>query len=279
MPEFTRALFLQALDEWGHYGAAFDRLPPAGQAGFLKEQGYASVQDLLAHVAVWWEEARGIIDDAVAQQASPARQYNFDDFNAAAVGRFQGTSETEFMGWYESQRQQMVAVVSALNDEQIKIRRVAGWLDGVVLEHLKEHCVDAPRFLTIDALRREWGDYVARFRLLTPEKQAVFLKKQGFARLQDLAAHIIAWWEHGMGAIESATNGDTGETQDVDAFNAEAVAKFGQLTEAEVLAKYEKTRLTLIALVETLPDEVLARRQVQSWLRSDVLKHHFEHPL
>jgi hypothetical protein len=131
MPEFTKALFLQALEEWGRYRAAFARLPTAEQAVFLKEQGYASARDLLAHVAVWWEEAEGIIDAAVTQKPRPARQYNFDEFNAAAVGRFKETSETEFMAWYESQRKQMVAVVSALSDEQLKIRRVYSWLDGV----------------------------------------------------------------------------------------------------------------------------------------------------
>jgi len=279
MPEFTRALFLQALDEWGHYRAAFARLPAAEQAVFLKEQGYASVRDLLAHVAVWWEEAQGIIDAAVAQQPRPARQYNFDEFNAAAVGRFKETSETESMAWYELQRKQMVTVVSALSDEQLKTRRVYSWLDGVVLEHLKEHCVEAPRFLIIDMLRREWGDYVARFWLLTADKQAAFLKKQGFARFQDLAAHIIAWWEHGIGVVEASTNGDTGEAQDVDAFNAAAVARFGGLQQAQVLAELDKTRLTLISLVDGLPEEVLARPNVQTWLRADVLQHYYEHPL
>ena len=279
MPEFTKALFLQALEEWGRYRAAFARMPAADQTAFLKEQGYASVQDLLAHVAVWWEEARGIIDAAVTQQPHPARQYNFDEFNAAAVGRFKQTSETEFMAWYESQRQQMVTVVSALSDEQLKIRRVSSWLDGVVLEHLKEHCVDAPRFLIIDMLRREWGDYVARFRLLTADKQSAFLKKQGFARFQDLAAHIIAWWEHGIGAIESSTSGDTDAAQDVDAFNAAAVARFGALQEAQVLAEFDRTRLTLISLVDGLPEEILAAPNVQTWLRADVLQHYYEHPL
>ena len=279
MPEFTRELFLQALDEWGRYAAAFARMPTAEQASFLKEQGYASVRDLLAHVAVWWEEAQAIIDNAVAQRPGPARQYNFDEFNAAAVGRFKATSEAEFVAWYESQRQQLITVVSALSDEQIKIRRVWSWLDGVVLEHLKEHCVEAPRFLIVDMLRREWGDYVGRFRLLTPEKQAAFLKKQGFARFRDLAAHIIAWWEHGIDAIESTTNGDTGEPQNVDAFNAAAVARFGTLEETEVFAEYERTRLTLISLVDGLPEEVFSRRNLQIWLRADVLQHYYEHPL
>jgi hypothetical protein len=279
MADFSKALFLQALDEWARYATTFSRMPAADQTAFLKEQGYASVQDLLAHVAVWWEEARSIIDDAVAKRPHPPREYNFDEFNAAALGRFKDASEAEFAAWYESQRQQMITVVSALSDEQMKIRRVYSWLDGVVLEHLKEHSIDAPRFLIIDMLRREWGDYVGRFRLLSPEKQAAFLKKQGFERFRDLAAHIIAWWEHGIAALESSTNGDTDAAQDVDAFNAEAVARFGRLDEAQVFAEYEQTRLTLIGLVDGLPEQVFSKRNFQTWLRADVLQHYYDHPL
>jgi hypothetical protein len=279
MAEFTKALFLQALDEWGRYEETFSRLPAPEGASFLKEQGYASVKDLLAHVAVWWEESQGIIADAVAQRQPPPRKYKFDEFNAAAIGRFKETPEAEFTAWYESQRREMIAVVMSLRDDQIMIRRVAGWLDGVVLEHLKEHCVDAPRFLTIDMLGREWGDYLGRFRALTPEKQSAFLKKQGFARFRDLAAHIIAWWEHGISAVESSVRADPGEEPDVDAFNAKAVDKFAPRLEAEVFAEYEKTRLTLISLVSSLPDEVFSKQDIQTWIKADVLEHYYEHPL
>lgn len=279
MAEYTKELFLQALNEWGGYQAAFARLSVAEQAAFLKEQGYASLRDLLAHVAAWWEEAQGVIDDAVAQRAGPERHYNFDEFNAAAVSRFKDTPEASFMDWYESRRQQMIRVVSALSDEQMMMKRVSGWLDGAILEHLKEHSLDAPRFLTIDALHREWADYADRFRALPAEKQAAFLKKQGYTRFRDLAAHIIAWWEQGISMIESSSSGVPCEDEDVDAFNAKAVARFNRLEESEVFAEYEKTRLTLIGLIDGLPDEIYTRPNVQTWLRADVLEHYFEHPL
>src|SRR3990170_4810084 len=74
MAEFTRELFLQALDEWGRYAGAYGNLPAAEQADFLKAQGYASMRDLLAHVAVWWEEARGIIAETIKRGDGPARK-------------------------------------------------------------------------------------------------------------------------------------------------------------------------------------------------------------
>jgi hypothetical protein len=275
----TKTLFLQALEEWGRTPEALRGLTSSEQAAFLKQQGYASLRDLLAHVGAWWEEARIFVDAAVAKQPRPKRRHNFDEFNAAAVARFKDMPEAAFMTWYETQRQEMINVVSSLSDEQLNIRGVRGWLDGTILEHLKEHCVEAPRFLTIDALRREWADYVDRFNALSAEKQAAFLKKQGFARFRDLAAHIIAWWEQGIAMIEATANGVPCKDEDVDAFNAEAVARFGKLEESQVFADYEKTRLTLAGLIDGLPDQIYSEPNVQTWLKADVLEHYFEHPL
>lgn len=277
MADFTKELFLQALEEWGRYPEAFRSMPPEKRDGFLKGQGYACLRDLLAHVGVWWEEARGIIKETIQHGEHPGRKYDFDQFNAASVKRFQETSEVQFLQWYESERQRMIAAVSGLTDGQIQNRRISAWIDGVVLEHLKVHGVDAPRFLVVDTLQREWGNCVADFRRLNAEKQTAFLAKQGFERFQDLLAHVIAWWEQGIAMIEGSCPEDQSEVEDVDAFNANAVERFRQLPEDQVVAQFEDTRLTLANLVDMLPDEVLAKPSVQSWLRADVLDHYYEH--
>jgi hypothetical protein len=279
MPEFTKALFLQALDEWGSYEQAFARLSQSEQASFLKNQGYASCRNLLAHVAVWWEESRARIGDVLAKRPGPPQHYSFDSFNAVAVERFKDTPDAEFGAWYEAQRHEMISMVQAMTEEQVKSGRVAGWLDGVVLEHLKEHCVGAPRFLTRDILQREWAGYPARFGAFSPEKQTAFLKKQGFARFRDLAAHIIAWWEQGIESIEASAQGDVVEVDDIDGFNAEEVDRFNKLKPGEVFVRYEQTRLTLLNLIESLPEEVYSRRDIQGWLRADVLAHYYDHAL
>jgi hypothetical protein len=279
MPEFGRALFLQALDEWSSYPEAFARLPQSEQASFLQEQGYASCRDLLAHVAAWWEESQARIGDALAKQPAPPQQYRFDSFNAAAVNRFQDRPDAEFTAWYQSQRRAMVAMVQAMTEDKVRNGRVVGWLDGVVLEHLKEHCVGAPRFLAMDILQREWAQYPGRFGALSPQKQSAFLKKQGFSHFRDLAAHIIAWWEQGVQSIEASAQGDVPEVDDIDAFNAEAVDRFGKLDADQVFVRYEQTRLTLVSLIDTLPEQVYSKQNVQDWLRADVLAHYYDHAL
>jgi hypothetical protein len=77
--------------------------------------------------------------------------------------------------------------------------------------------------------------------------------------------------------VEASSSGIQDQPEDIDAFNAEAVARFGQLEETQVLAQFDDTRLTLASLMDMLPDEVLGKPSVQSWLRADVLDHYYEH--
>jgi hypothetical protein len=279
MAEFTTELFLQALGEWGRYLNGLGDLPAQRQGEFLKEQGFASGRELLTHVAAWWQEGRSVIADAIKDASKPARKYDLDAFNAAALKRFEGLSEAEFIAWYEAERQKMIAVVRGLSPEQFGIRRVQNWLDAVLLEHLKEHGFDAPRFLVADILAREWADCRDRFAALTAEQKTDYLKKQGFARFADLLAHVVAWWEQGIGVIETASAQDPCDVEDVDAFNAAAVRSFAELDEAGAASRFEQTRLMLGGLVDMLPDEVLRRPNIEGWLRADVLDHYYEHAL
>ena len=279
IPEFTEILFLQSLEEWGRYAGQFKSLSPQEQADFLEGQGYASLYELLAHVGAWWEEAEGIIRDALEKRERSSQKYDFDKFNAAALARFKDTPGDDILAWYETQRQKMIALVSSLSDEQLKIRRVYGWLNAVLLGHLKEHAVSAPRFLVLDTLQREWGDSLERFRALPEGKQKAFIEKQGFARFRDVVAHVIVWWEDGLAAIDSITKDLTYQhpEKDTDAYNAEAVRVFGKLDEAEIWKKFESTRQSLMELAINLPEDIFNRKDVQRWLRADVIEHYYEH--
>ncbi len=280
IPEFTQAIFLRSLDEWGAYPDKFKALSPEEQAEFSRKQGFTLPQ-LLAHVGVWWEEGRGIVRDAIDKRERQRRKYDFDEFNAASLARFQDVPEDELLKWYENERQQMMTLVSSLDAEQIRMRRVYGWLDAVTLFHLKEHGIGAPRFLILDMLRREWAAYAERFHGLSEEEQKAFLEKQGFPRFRDLAAHIVAWWEEGIRLIEGVAKDPAHRMPDMDtdAFNALVVEMFGLLAEVDVWKRYETTRAALIELAINLPDDTYEHKEVQAWLRSDVIEHYFDHSL
>jgi len=173
----------------------------------------------------------------------------------------------------------MTALVSAVTDEQMKNRRVYGWLNAVLLGHLKEHTVGAARFLVLDTLQREWRDSLRHFQDMPEEKQKVFLEKQGFIHFRDLMAHIIAWWEDGLEAIDAITKDGAYHhpEKESDAFNAEAVRIFGELDEAELWRRFESTRQSLIELAINLPEDIFDHKDVQEWLRADVIEHYYEH--
>jgi hypothetical protein len=88
----------------------------------------------------------------------------------------------------------------------------------------------------MDALEQGWGTYVARFRQLTPEAQARSLARQGYARLADVLAHVLAWWNEALPAVEALQTdpGFASPDYDVDAFNAQAVQRCAALSEAAV---------------------------------------------
>ena len=89
----------------------------------------------------------------------------------------------------------------------------------------------------LNILQGDWATYVQRFRQLSPEDQSTFLAEQGFTRFADLLSHIIAWWEIGHQSIERFLTDPLFQPKeyDVDAFNAEAVAKAGGLDDDNVI--------------------------------------------
>ena len=54
--------------EWGTYVERFQRLPQEEQWQRLKETGYDSLRDLLAHILAWWDEGCGTGGSSVRTQ-------------------------------------------------------------------------------------------------------------------------------------------------------------------------------------------------------------------
>ena len=49
----------------------------------------------------------------------------------------------------------------------------------------------------IDRLENSWQNIVERFDALSTDEQAAYLAQQGYTRLADLLAHVVAWWQDG----------------------------------------------------------------------------------
>jgi len=267
--------------EWGTYVERFNHLPKEEQNKRVKEMGFESFRDLLAHILAWWEEGMGIILAIAEGREFQRRKYDFDVFNAEAVDRYKSWDEAEFMAQFEKTRQKMGADLRSMNEAAYENRRVQAWLRAVVLHHAREHLVALSRFLAVDMLENDWATYVEDFNCLEPEKQKEFLSKQGFENFHDLLAHIVGWWEEGARIITGILDSPafTWQSYNVDTFNVELTQKFSAWSDDDLYKHYECVRLALIDLVADLPEDAFLNRDIESWLVDDVVGHYDEHPI
>lgn len=132
---------------------------------------------------------------------------------------------------------------------------------------------------TLDFIEHEWGTYVERFQRLPKEVQERRLQNMGYESFRDMLAHILAWWDEGMDIIRAVAEEREFERKkyDFDAFNAEAVAKYRPMDEAEFMALFEKTRRKMAADLGAMNEPVFENRRVRNWLNGIIFLHAREH--
>lgn len=267
--------------EWGTYVERFQRLPQEQQNQRVKEMGYESFRDMLAHILAWWEEGMEIILAIAQDRPFERKKYDFDAFNAEAVAKYKPWNENEFMAHFENTRQKMGADLGAIEETTFENRRIQGWLHGIILHHAREHLVALSRFLTVDMLKNEWATYINDFNCLKPEEQQDFLSKQGVSSLHDLLAHIVGWWEEGARIINGILSSPAFTWQDpeTDSFNDELKKKFSNWSDDDLKKHYETVRLALIDMVERLPEDAFLNKDIEGWLASDIVRHYDDHPV
>ena len=138
---------------------------------------------------------------------------------------------------------------------------------------------DITRQSVLTLLAGDWANYVARFQALPPANQAAFLQQQGYKRLADLLAHIVAWWEVGMQAIPRYQADPAAKLLeiDVDSFNARAVEQVQAVTEAGEIMVFEAARLKFLDLSNQLTDEDFKDERILTQFNWELVNHLEEH--
>ena len=267
--------------EWGTYIERFNRLPKDEQEKRVKAMGYEQFRDMLAHIMAWWDEGMGIIHAIAEEREYERKKYDFDVFNAGAVAKYKSMDEAVFLNRFEQTRQKMGADLGSMNEAVFENRRVKSWLHGIVLDHAREHLVALSRFMVVDLLENEWAEYIPDFNRLDEEKQKEFLAKQGLGSFHDLLAHVIGWWEEGVRIISGIVDSPsfTWESHDVDAFNRELTQKYSSWSDADLFKHYETVRHALLDLVAELPQDAFLNKDIEGWLKDDVVAHYDEHQM
>lgn len=125
--------------DWKTYPERFLKLDPDQQAIFLKEQGYDSFHDLLAHIIAWWQEAIKIIDAIMDMEEPQRKEYNIDDFNSAAIERYRNWKDADLMFHFENSREALINLVAELPENGLDNKRINNWLNACVVEHFHTH--------------------------------------------------------------------------------------------------------------------------------------------
>lgn len=259
----------------------FQRLPGDEQVQRVKRMGYEQFRDMLAHIMAWWDEGMRIILAIAQEREYERRKYDFDVFNAEAVAKYMSWDAAAFLDQFEKTRQKMEADLGSMNESVFENRRVRAWLHAIVYLHAREHLVALSRFLVVDMLENEWAAYIVDFNRLDDEKKKEFLAKQGFVSFRELVAHVIGWWEEGARIISGIMDSPAfrWDNHDTDAFNAELLRKYSAWSEADLFKHYESVRVAMLDLVNDLPEDAFLNKDIEGWLKDDVVGHYDEHPL
>ncbi len=131
----------------------------------------------------------------------------------------------------------------------------------------------------LENIQNEWGTYVECFQGLSAQAQTAFLAKQGYARLGDLLAHVIAWWEVSQPAVTArlADPAFKEPDYDIDAFNARAVERFSSLDEPAILEAFEAKRKAVLDFVAHLPEAAFQNQSIIDRLHIEFVGHLQEH--
>ena len=132
-----------------------------------------------------------------------------------------------------------------------------------------------------NVLQNDWATYVERYQGLSEEEQAAFLKKQGYARFADLLAHILAWWEIGQQNIQKylVEPQFQPQTYDVDEFNAQAIARVANQSEASIIQAFKQKRAALLQWVAQLPEGAFENEKVANQFNMELIGHLSDHEI
>src|ERR1700730_10772564 len=87
----------------------------------------------------------------------------------------------------------------------------------------------------VAALERGWKQYLPQLNALSEDEQTRYAQQQGYARVQDVLAHIFSWWERSMQRAQIVLSGQPLPLgAEIDEFNAEVVARYQEWTHADI---------------------------------------------
>lgn len=140
MEKFSQKEVVNCLKkQWGTYVENFYKMTSDQQYNYLKQQGYARLGDLLAHVAAWWQRGMQLVMVYQRDSSFQPPDVDVDEFNAEAVASVKNLSDAEIVAHFESRRLQMLDLVNQLNEVDLHSDLIKRQLNMDVVGHYQEH--------------------------------------------------------------------------------------------------------------------------------------------
>lgn len=133
----------------------------------------------------------------------------------------------------------------------------------------------------LDRLDNSWQNLIERFDARSPDEQAAYLEQQGYARLADLLAHVVAWWQDGVKEISLmlADPEHPLRRYEVDVFNAQAVERVSGVSPEAMEQTFKTQQRAMVDLVNSLSEDELNQHNINMRLYYEIIQHWAEHEL
>lgn len=118
---------------------AIAQMPAQQQEDWVRAQGYARVQDLLAHMVAWYDEAVRLVPRMLSGEKAPFGYKSVDAFNAVATERYRDHTRAQVEVEYVRARDAFDALLAGLSPEALEHERAYEWLYLTGVEHYEEH--------------------------------------------------------------------------------------------------------------------------------------------
>lgn len=146
-----------------------------------------------------------------------------------------------------------------------------------------ESVMSQPRTVTrhevLDVLQNHWPEFYARLREMSDEDQLDWAEAQGYARPEDVMAHINAWFEEMLKVVPMVLSGEKYQRDwaTIDEFNARVVKNAKNLSLEQALSNGDTLREALVQAISALTDETVSNSYLNRWLYGTIVEHIEEH--
>jgi hypothetical protein len=105
------------------------------------------------------------------------------------------------------------------------------------------------------------------------------LQREGYQRLADLLAHIVAWWEVGMQAIPRYQSDPAFQLAevDVDSFNARAVQQVRAVSDGEEIKVFEAARRKFANVLMQMTADDFKDERILTQIKWELVNHLEDH--